>query len=702
MTDASLAPAVLESSGETPPVPWPVIEACGLPEIGARLAGLSVRIDPAQARPFVLDGVTVTLRPDRAATVTGSALILREAIELTAAMIGAFGEGAAGVHTPDWAHRILAHATALGYGTTSLSARGEPAAFSAFSPLSDSAEDMLALHDRLEDGSTARAMAVRIAEFLAERDGLDACPDSEIDRAARALPFALPTEVLLASGGDSRQTIDWHGGVNSYGISPSPTPWTSLLGSCTASSPTTRGFAAATKVRRLLIDAALGYELGRYVAKHTAVMRRTLLAALGVSDDAEVVFTPSGTDAELVTLLAALSADEPVHSVVVGQYEIGSGSTYAAAGRHFCDRLPSGSPSQAGETIPGFDSTMTGSSIVDLRDEHGEMLAPERVEAAVEEAIAAHADRCRVLVHVVEGSKTGIRLPRRETVLRWRERYGDRLDVAVDAAQMRIDQHTAVQHLRDGNMVIVTGSKFFGGPPFSGAVIMPSSIASRLAVGRRLPSGMADYLTRADVPESLSDLHAVARPGLNAGLLLRWEAALAEMRSFHNVSPEIRDEVLRLLVSGLRAILEGTSQIRLVESPYTTIPDPDHRGLDDLPTIFTFLAIRPDGQPLTMSQGRRVYRLLAQDLRGMMPSDDAVLGRTFQLGQPVKIYQQDGEWVGGLRVAIGAATVSEIVFDHTRGRLWIERIDRTLADVADALRKLGLILKHVDLDGGSR
>ncbi|NEE01441.1 hypothetical protein [Phytoactinopolyspora halotolerans] len=702
MTDASLAPAVLESSGETPPVPWPVIEACGLPEIGARLAGLSVRIDPAQSRPFVCDGTTLTLRPDRAATVTGSALILRETIELTRTAASSAVDGPETLRTPDWAHRILAHATALAYGATSLSARGEPAAFNAFSPLAGNATELLDLHDRLDDVASAQAIAARIAEFVAERDGLDPCPDSEIDRAARALPFAAPTEVLLASGGDTRQTIDWHGGVNSYGISPSPTPWTSLLGSCTASSPTTRGFDAASRLRRRLIEAALGYELGRCVDEHTTVMRRTLLAALGVRGDAEVVFTPSGTDAELVALLAALSADEPVHSVVVGQYEIGSGSTYAAAGRHFCGRLPSGNPCVAGEPIGGFDPAKVTTSIVDLRDPNGEMLPPEQVEAAVEAAIEAQVDTGRVLVHVVEGSKTGIRLPRRETVLRWRERFGDRLDVVVDAAQMRIDQNTAVQHLRDGNMVIVTGSKFFGGPPFSGAVILPSTVAGRLAAGRDLPAGMADYLTRADVPEALSDLRAVARRGPNAGLLLRWEAALAEMRSFHNASPEIRDEVLRLLVAGLRKILEDTPQISLVESPYTAIPQPDTRGLDDLPTIFTFLARRPDGTPLTMGQGRKVYRMLAQDLRGLVPSDDAVLGRTFQLGQPVRIHQQDGEWIGGLRVAIGATTVSEIVFDHTRGRLWIERVDRTLADVADALRKLGLILQHVDLDGGSR
>ncbi|NED94089.1 hypothetical protein G1H11_02065 [Phytoactinopolyspora alkaliphila] len=709
MTDASLAPAVLESTGKTPPVPWPVIEACGLPEIGARLSGFSVRIDPQLSRPFAVAPGNVTIRPDRAATVTGAALILREAIEL----------GEKGITEAAWADRILAHATAVVFGATGLAGRAESAACAAFSPLSADAAEIIALHDRIGSAgsaatarsagsaATARDLAERIARFLRERDeSADECPPGEIERAARALPFSPPAEVLIASGGDSRQSVDWFSGCNSYGVSPSPTPWTALFGSCTASSPTVRAFDAAAGLRRRLIDAALADDIEAMVSTYTAAMRTTLLTALGVTAPVEVVFTPSGTDAELVPLLIALSEGEPVHSVVVGQHEIGSGGVYAAAGRHFCDRLPSGEAGQAGAPVGGLDSSAVVTSVVDVRGDDGQMLRPQHLEELIEEAIDAYPGY-RSLVHVVEGSKTGIRLPRHETVRAWRQRYGDRLDVVVDAAQMRVDQHTAAAHVRDGHIVIVTGSKFFGGPPFSGAVIIPAHLAARLASGRQLPAGVAGYLRRSDVPASLPDLHAVAKPGMNAGLLLRWEAALAEMRSFHNASPEIRDEVLRVLASGLRRIVEETPWVSLVESPYTAIPDPDRRGLDDLPTIFTFLAIGADGRPITMEQAKVVHRLLSQDLRDIVPVNEPVLRRTFQLGQPVRILRRGDAWLAGLRLAVGAPTVSEIVFDHTRGRVWTERLERTLADSADALRKLGLILEHLDLeqtadtDGGS-
>lgn len=694
MSDASLAPAVLETAGTQPPVPWPVIEACGLPEIGARISGLAVRIDTTLTRPFTFDTHCVTLRPDRAATVTSSALILREATALAGLPHAGF----------DWPHRILAHASALAYGVTTLVSRGEPAALRTFSPLADRADELVSLHDAQHDSvaaaRTGHDLARAIADFLADRDeDQEPCPDTEIGRAARALPFAVPAEVLIASGGDGRQMIDWHTGVNAYGISPSPTPWVGMFGSCTASSPTTRGFEAAMGQQRRLVEAALDDRLDVTVEQDTTRMRRTLLAALGVRDEADVVFTPSGTDAEMVALQVALAADRPVHNIVVGQHEIGSGSVDAAVGRHFSHRLPSGRPSDAGALIAGMGEGDVCTTHVDLRDERGHMLPPEAVESAVQRAIDARADGYHTLVHVVEGSKTGIRLPRHETVRRWQHEYGAGLDVVVDAAQMRIDQHTAAAYAGSGCLVIVTGSKFFGGPPFSGAVIIPADPAERLKRGRQLPDGLGDYLTRAQVPAHLSDLYAVARPGLNAGLMLRWEAALAEMRSFHNVSPEIRDEVLRLLVSGLRNVISSSPHVTVVESPYTEIPKPDYRGLDDLPTIFTFLVHGPDGRALTLEEGKAAYRLLARDLRGVLPVADPVLGRAYQLGQPVKLYREGEAWIGGLRVAIGAPTVSEVVFDYTRGRLWTERIDRTLADVSDALRKLGMVVEHVDLKG---
>jgi hypothetical protein len=327
------------------------------------------------------------------------------------------------------------------------------------------------------------------------------------------------------------------------------------------------------------------------------------------------------------------------------------------------------------------------------------LLSPEAVEDHIEAELAASPDR--MLLHVVEGSKTGIRLPRADAVARWQEREGDRLDVVVDAAQMRIDQHTVVSHVERGRMIFVTGSKFFGGPPFSGALLIPRPLADRIRGADALPLGLGDYLTRADVPDTLAPLQNAARPGANFGLLARWAAALAEMRSFHNASKEIRDEILRVLIAGLRRILTASPLVEIVESPYTPIPDHDQRGLDDLPTIFTFLVRHPNGGFLSLEQAKVVHRLLAQDIRTRLDVDGEIhqtASRSFQLGQPVKIALTGETWTAGLRFAIGAPTISQVVFDYTRGERWVDRVECELADVKDALAKLALIVERIDLD----
>ena len=249
-------------------------------------------------------------------------------------------------------------------------------------------------------------------------------------------------------------------------------------------------------------------------------------------------------------------------------------------------------------------------------------------------------------------------------------------------------------------MIFVTGSKFFCGPPFSGALLIPRELADRVRNGT-FPGGLSDYLTRADVPDTLGPLQAAARPGVNFGLLARWAAALAEMRSFHNASKEIRDEILRVLAAGLRRILGASPHVEIVESPYTPIPDHDQRGLDDLPTIFTFLVRHPSGGYLSLEQATVVHRLLAQDIRAHLDVDGEVhqtASRSFQLGQPVKIALEGDRWTAGLRFAIGATTISQVVFDYTRGERWTDRVECELADVKDALAKLALIVERVDLD----
>lgn len=681
MSDGSLAARALQDPVAAP-APTALIEACGLPEVGSRLAELSVRTDDGLGCPFVLDGTTISVRPDVAGHRLSVAMVLREAIELDVVRRGAVS----------WPERIVAHATALRCGATVLRRRVEPGSRPLPGVALPDADVVLA--------GDPHAAAETIAAFLRNRDGTGPCPSAAVAAAARALPLACPTDVLLTLGGDDRQEVDWDTGLNSYGIAPRPTPWRAAFGSCTASSPTFRAFDAARHLRVRLLHAALDDRLDEAVAAETRRMRAMLLAALGIaaSPGTEVVLTPSGTDAEVVALAVALAGGGPIRSIVVGPLEIGRGSGPAAAGRHFSDRVPSGRSVTPGAAVAGIGPADVAVAEVPVRDDAGLVADPEAVAAAVEAALADAPGR--VLLHVVEGSKTGIRAPSPEAVARWEARHGATLDVVVDAAQMRIDQPTVAAHLASGRMIIVTGSKLFGGPPFSGAVLLPPALAARVRTAPPPVPGLEDYLSEADVPPTLAGLRAVARPGANLGLLARWAAALAEMRSFHNASWEIRDEVLRRVAAGMRDTLEAAPHVEIVESPYSRIPEHDDRGLRDLPTIFTFVVRGADGTLLDVDQARCAQTLLGRDLTAALaavPGAHQVAARSFHVGQPVRVRREGDRWIGALRLAIGAPTVSQVVFDHTRGATWTDRIELELSDVRDALDKLRMVVDHLPL-----
>ena len=105
-----------------------------------------------------------------------------------------------------------------------------------------------------------------------------------------------------------------------------------------------------------------------------------------------------------------------------------------------------------------------------------------------------------------------------------------------------------------------------------------------------------------------------------------------------------------------------------------------------------------------MEQAKVAHRLLAQDIRARLAVDGEThqtASRSFQLGQPVKIALCGDTWTAGLRFAIGAPTISQVVFDYTRGERWTDRVECELADVKDALAKLALIVERIDLDASS-
>jgi hypothetical protein len=448
--------------------------------------------------------------------------------------------------------------------------------------------------------------------------------------AAEALwPLAAPTEYLLASGGDDRLTLDPRTGLNKYGCAPWPRPDVISFGSCTASSLSQGAFDAAESARRALLAASLATAPATALAEASEAIGDAILRHYGVEDLAEAVLAASGTDAALVVtgLLAAEHPGRQSTSILVSPSETGSGVPNAVQGRHFASCSPSGNAVFKGEPIEGLPQGPRLVTIA-LRDGYGAPRPACAIEADCEAAIRAGVAEGQVVLHAMDGSKTGLTAPDRACCRRLAGLFGDRLDIVIDACQARIEPGMVRWYLAQGFPVLLTGSKFFGAPGFCGAVLFPRARLRRITNAGRLPAGLAAY--------------ARLQGGFGSrrcpGLVLRWTAALHEMTRFAQLDPKDVRARLETIGSSIRAALAADDRFALVDAPR-----PPGMGWSDCRSVFTF-TVRDGAHPMPPARLRSLYATLAE-------TDPPC-----QIGQPVELGTPS---LGGLRLAIGAAHVVE-------------------------------------------
>jgi len=221
-------------------------------------------------------------------------------------------------------------------------------------------------------------------------------------------------------------------------------------------------------------------------------------------------------------------------------------------------------------------------------------------------ATARTAAKGNVVVYLTHSTKTGLIAPVSPP---------DGANVIVDACQARIGPETVAAYLRRGWPVVVTGSKFFGGPAFSGAILFPRA---RLPANGQLP------------------LLPVLSDDARLGAVLRWTAALAAIDAFEPRAASMAE----ILSRRGTAIQQGLASNPALVSVGGL--QPRGSGWADLPSIFTFGVRDPMDRRrlLSAAELRPLYEHLAHV--GVL------------LGQPVGL----GPF-GGLRIAIGARDLLE-------------------------------------------
>ncbi|MGJ4947671.1 hypothetical protein [Bradyrhizobium sp. HKCCYLS20291] len=498
--------------------------------------------------------------------------------------------------------------------------------------------------------------------------------------------FALLGDLLI-DGGDTRLALDRPWGRNGYGCPPSPAPDMQCFASSTASPISERAYARVELAREQLMHGAISLGLEQALDRRTEEMRCELRQHLGLPGDVDIVFSPSGTDSQLhaLALTRSLLGDD-VTSVVIGSDQTGSGTAASARGRHFSTRTAGGLAVTKDVPIEGLDGDAQQLPLLDSTTMQARGDIDEAALAAVEALVR---DGRNVLLQVMDSSKLGWRAPDRSCLDEVSQRWPGRVQIVVDACQMRLSPARLAEHLDRGHLVLISGSKFFGGPAFSGALLVPRAVSSGLRNGHPIAPGIFDYANRSDWPAGWSDLRARSAPRANIGQWLRWEAALEEIAAYHQVPATFRRMAIRQLGEAIESLLMLSPVLHPIATG-AVFADDDEFGFA---TVFPF-ALRRNGELLGIGETQAVYRALQLDLSGRFHGRMAdVAARRCLLGQPVRIERPSGAPIAALRLCIGARQITEAWADDVTSRRI--NLDADIDRIVDVVAKTELLVSDV-------
>lgn len=478
-------------------------------------------------------------------------------------------------------------------------------------------------------------------------------------------PLAASLALAMTRGGDARITLDPRSGLNRYFSAPFPRDVLAFA----SSTANDLSADAMAWLRSRFPDGDATLDEGAAYAAFLDELRAEIRAAYALDAAVDVFFAPSGTDLEYVALLA-VAGRRPggIVNILLGADEVGSGCIHSAAGAYFAEETALDVAVSPGQPVAGLPPiAMTDQPV---RREHGEAHESGVLTEAMIAAAQAAIDAGRFpLIHIVHGSKTGLVLPHLDDVDRLRARFGSDVAFVVDACQARITSEAIGAYLARGIIVFVTGSKFMGGPPFSGFALLPEAVVAR---ADPIAAGMGTIFRRAEIPAGWAG-RAICPDSGNAGLALRLAASLFELRRFQALPPDRIARVVAAFTQATDRLATALDVRKVASAPDEDAGEPAAHPIEMLTLVTLDLSHSAGGseRPLDFAAAGRIHQaLLASDIR---------------LGQPVRCVRlASGDWGATLRIGLSMPQVSLLAaLDDAGGTTWLasamERIRAALA-----------------------
>lgn len=469
---------------------------------------------------------------------------------------------------------------------------------------------------------------------------------------------------LMAMGGDSRITLKDESSLNTYGHAPFP-KFSVSYSSCTSNTISTSAYAYVESYLNVLQHQHRESLTSAVFIEEFEKIRKKVAIYYELHPDVEMVFGSSGTDIELIQLALSLEYQKPVHNIVLASNEVGSGIEQASKGRYFSDSTPKGTRCKPGESIAGFHAGMISTANIEIRHKDGSV----RDEGAIYADFCAETEQAidqgkRVIIHTIHRTKTGLITPEIEQIKQLVKSYGDHVDVVVDCCQGRVSIRRVNDYLNLGASVLLTGSKFYSGPPFSGLLLLPRGQYEHPLDVIKYP-GLKDFFSVAELPLSWQkDFTNDTNEHNNLGLLLRWKAAVYEMNKVFLVPNKRIEFVINSFTCAAREMIVESGFCEEISASSQTEEDADPGNTIspfELNSIITLSIRKLDGSFLNLDDAKLIHKALYTDLRKCLDTKAKLASAIVQLGQPVKVFRNvDNAWSATLRLALSSNMIGEL------------------------------------------
>lgn len=513
--------------------------------------------------------------------------------------------------------------------------------------------------------------------------------------------LAKPTEYLLMSGGDLRLNIDEIELLNKYGCRPFPRPDAFTFASSTATSISNFAFDKSDKVRRILIQNSLKKGFKETTIAFSELLKNNLRKALKIKEECQIIFSPSGTDSALqIAAITQIVSDKAITHVLVASDETGSGVPAALKGCHFENTTALNHPVTKGDTIEGFRDVDLIQ--IPLRNEKGELKSTTQLDEEVFSAISKTNQLGRhTVLHIMDQSKLGYQSPSKALLQSLNKLNDLSLQCIVDASQLRLDPKDIQNYLNKGYLITITGSKYFTGPPYCGALILPKNVSKFVnSVKTTLPKGLNTYYNHSDWPSSWTCSKDLSE-GFNYGSNMRWNAAIVEMERYFKTPILYRNMGIEMFCNFVEDSIKEAAFLTplFVDRSKTNPYGSKQFGLRNICTIFPFFILK-NGKPLALEQVKNLYTLLNSDISSKFEDSPLeiirIAGQKCHIGQPVNVKYDSNFQSAVLRISLGSRIISESWVNRDIS-LFFRNIENQMNQITVILKKIELILNTPEL-----